>query len=426
MGVEPHELSASEARARIGDGSLTSEALVRSCLERIEAYEPDIAAWICLEPARAIAEARARDASSHRGPLHGVPVGVKDVVDTRDLPTAYGSPIYRDARPVADAVCVANTRAAGGLVLGKTVSTEFAFRYPGRTRNPHDHAHSPGGSSSGSAAAVAAKMVPLALGTQTAGSVIRPASYCGVFGYKPSFGLLSFAGIRHLSESFDTLGCMARSLDDIALYRDVLLALAPRPIPALSKPPRIALCRTHLWEEAQPAARTRLEEAGEVLSRAGARVTELDLPQDFADSLERYWRIARFETRNCLANELTGQPENVSRVARELIEAGGEISYQTYVADLAWAVGLRARMHTLVEDVDAVLTPSSAGEAPRGLYDTGPIHFNYLWTMLYMPAVTVPAFTGPAGLPIGVQLVGRRLDDEHLLAVAQWVSRTLA
>ena len=213
-----HELSAAEAARRIAAGEVTSEALVRACLERIEVREPNVAAWSWLDPGRAIEVARAKDRTGAQGPLHGVPIGVKDIVDTCEMPTAYGSPIYRNHRPVADAACIAHSRNAGAIVLGKTVTTEFAFRYPGRTRNPHDVRHSPGGSSSGSAAAVAEGMVPLAIGTQTAGSVIRPAAYCGVLGYKPTFGTVSLAGVRHLSESFDTLGCMARTLEDIALY----------------------------------------------------------------------------------------------------------------------------------------------------------------------------------------------------------------
>ena len=252
MDKAPNELTACEAQAAIASGRLSAQALVEACLGRIHDREPDVAAWAYLNPAQALADARALDTQRSPGaarPLAGIPVGMKDIIDTADMPTTFGSRAYRDHRPATDAVCVANTRKAGGLVLGKTVTTEFASRYPGPTRNPHDLAHSPGGSSSGSAAAVADYMVPLAIGTQTAGSVIRPASYCGVFGYKASYGVLSFSGVRHLAESVDTLGCMARSLDDIALYRNVLTGVAPHPLPTLEGPPRIGLCRTHLWDE---------------------------------------------------------------------------------------------------------------------------------------------------------------------------------
>lgn len=423
--MSANTLSATEAAARISAGTLTCEALVRACLEHIEFREPSVAAWIFLDPEKAIAEARACDQGASRGPLHGVPVGIKDIVDTADMPTAYGSPIYRDHRPRCDAVCVTNTRRAGGIILGKTVSTEFAFRYPGRTRNPHNPLHSPGGSSSGSAAAVADCMVPLAIGTQTAGSVIRPASYCGVFGYKPTFGLFSFAGVRHLCESLDTLGCMARSMEDIALYRSVLLGCTPKPLDILIRPPRIGLCRTHLWEEAQEATRSALEDAAGQLRAAGAEVVDVDLPGSCNDSLALYWRLANFEARNCFANDLVHNRERVSLAARELIENSEDVGYDAYLADLAANDRMKYELEAALATVDVLLTPSSVGEAPGGLNDTGPVTFNYLWTMLHNPAVTIPAFTGPNGLPIGAQIVGARWDDDKVLAAALWVSEAL-
>ena len=239
-----NELTASEAARRIAAGEITSESLVRACLERIEARDADVAAWVVVDPEYALEQARVLDAAPVSGPLHGIPVGFKDVIDTAALPTRYGSPIYEGFVPEADAACVALTRAAGGVVLGKTVTTEFAGRHPGPTANPHNPAHTPGGSSSGSAAAVADFQVPLAMGTQTAGSMIRPSAYCGVYGLKPTFGLFSFAGVHDLAETFDTLGVMGRSLDDIALFRAVLMAIDAVPLEAAESPPRIGFCRT--------------------------------------------------------------------------------------------------------------------------------------------------------------------------------------
>ena len=262
--------SAIEAGKAIAAGRLTSEALVRAYIDRIAAQELSVGAWIAFDPEQALAEARARDAEAPRGPFHGVPVGVKDIIDTHDLPTCYGSPIYAGYRPAADAACVALLRAAGMVVLGKTVTTEFALRHPGKTRNPHNREHTPGGSSSGSAAAVAAGMVPLAIGTQTSGSVIRPASYCGCVGYKPTFGRIPRAGVKLLSESLDTIGVMARTVDDAAAFAAVLERTPIAPLPTLDEPPRFGFCRGPAWPEAEPATERALAAAAERLRDAGA------------------------------------------------------------------------------------------------------------------------------------------------------------
>ena len=247
-----HELTASEIVAGIGAGRTTGEAVMRACLERIAAREDEVQAWACLDPDQAIAAARAFDRSGRRGPLAGVPFGVKDIIDTFDMPTEWGTPIHRGRRPECDAACVALARKAGGVPIGKTVTTEFANLHPGKTRNPHDLARTPGGSSRGSAAAVADCMVPVALGTQTTGSTIRPASFCGAFGYRPTYGEHRLHGVMEASGSLDTLGILARSIDDIALWRDVLLGIAPQPINDLAKPPRIGFCRTHVWGQLGP------------------------------------------------------------------------------------------------------------------------------------------------------------------------------
>ncbi len=417
-----HMLTASEAATLIARGEISSEALVRSCLERIEAREPDVGAWAYLDRDRAVAAARLLDATSSKGLLHGVPVGFKDIVDTADLPTAYGSSIYHAHRPAADAPTVALARAAGAVVLGKTVTTEFAFRFPGKTSNPHDRRHSPGGSSSGSAAAVADAMVPLAVGTQTGGSVIRPAAYCGVYGLKPSYGQLSFAGVRHMAESLDTLGCMARSLDDIALFRAVLLGIALRPPAELGSALRIAFCRTPYWNEAEPAVRTLLEETAGQLSRAGAHVVDFVFPEDGKATLEATWCITKFEGARAFVHDRTQHPESVSSAVRATVDEGLGIPIERYLDAMRRIERMRGQLDTAFEEFDAILTPSAVGEAPLGLGDTGPITFNFLWTAAHTPALTLPVGRGPQGLPLAIQLVARRHDDDRLLQVARWVA----
>ena len=422
MAERANELTAVEAARRVEAGELTVEALVRACLERIEEREPDIAAFAHLDREEVLAAAMAHDGS---GAMHGVPVGVKDIVDTADAPTTYGSPIYRDHWPETDAVCVNRIHSAGGIVLGKTVTTEFAARYPGPTRNPHDVRHTPGGSSSGSAAAVADCMVPLGIGTQTAGSVIRPAAFCGVYGYKPTFGLLSFSGIRHYAESVDTLGCMARSVEDLAFFRDVLLGVAPGGLEALEGGLRLGFCRTHHWEVADEATRTLLEDGVRQLAAAGVSVEDVDLPPGMEDSLEVYNRLQQFEGARCLGPDYESHPDLLSVDARALHDLGLAVEADRYREAVRRHHGWRVAVDEAFASYDAVLTPSTAGEAPRGLRFTGDIAFNYLWTALHVPAVTIPAFTGPRGLPIGVQLVAPRHADDRLLGVAARVAGIL-
>ncbi|MCB1742217.1 MAG: amidase [Gammaproteobacteria bacterium] len=419
-----NELTATEAAHEIAQGRIKAEALVRACLRRIGEREPDVAAWAYMNRAQAIEAARQADESPSRR-FKGIPVGFKDIIDTADMPTTYGSPIYRDHRPFADAVCVASTRRAGGIALGKTVTTEFASRFPGPTRNPHSPAHTPGGSSSGSAAAVADKMVPLAIGTQTAGSVIRPASFCGVYGYKASFGLLSFAGVKHFSESVDTLGLMARSLEDIALYRNVLLGMNHHDIHELGTPPRLGYCRTHLWQQADESTQNLLDEAASRLSGAGAQVEDFELPVEFDQSEDLHRRITMLEGRNNLTFERSYSYDNLSASAQSQIAGGDDIEYTQYIVDQRTAAQLRVTLAARMEGFDALITASAPGEAPSGLSYTGATHFNYLWTLMHTPAVTIPAFSGPSGLPVGLQVIAPQWQDDRALAVAAWISSKL-
>jgi Asp-tRNA(Asn)/Glu-tRNA(Gln) amidotransferase A subunit family amidase len=423
MSSDPATLTATGAIALLSRNELSSEALVRACLARIETREADVGAWAYLDPENAISQARACDAAGRPGPLHGVPVAFKDVVDTADLPTAYGSRIHTGHRPALDAACVSLTRRAGGVVMGKTVTTEFAGRFAGATANPHDPARTPGGSSSGSAAAVADRHVPLAVGTQTAGSMIRPSAYCGVYGLKPTFGAFNYAGVKHLSERLDTLGIMARALDDIVLFRAVLAGIAPAPVEPIAAAPRIGFCRTPYWDMADPATHRLLEEGVSRLEAAGAQIVDFDLPDGYGDLTEPTWGIVGFDMARALAPEYDLHRDGLSTRAREMIEHGSALSAETYLAYVQTIERAKAEVDRQFADsgIDAILTPSAVGEAHVGHIDTGPVHFNFLWHDFEMPAITIPAFTGPNGMPIGAQLVGRRHADVHLLAVAGWV-----
>src|SRR5437763_16416207 len=281
--AEPCRLSAAALARSIANGELTAETFMQSCLDRIAARDPVVRAWAHLDREQALAAARTSDKTSKRGVLKGVPFGIKDIFDTANMPTGYGSPIYTGCRPNFTASAASLPRAAGGILLGKTVTTEFANRHPGPTANPHNPAHTPGGSSSGSAAAVADFMVPLAIGPQTGGSVIRPAAYCGVVGFKPSYGLFPPAGMHPNTESLDTVGIMARSVEDIALFRAALMAI-PYERPGMpERPPRLALCRTPHWDQALPDGRAVLEAAAARLRTAGCEIVDSELPADCAD-----------------------------------------------------------------------------------------------------------------------------------------------
>ena len=425
--TEPRSLTAREAARQIAERRLSAEALAASYLEQIAAREEVVGAWQYLDREQALAEARQCDREAPRGPLHGVPIAVKDLIDTCDMPTAYGSPIYRGHRPAADAACVALARAAGAVVLGKTVTTEFATFTPGRTANPHNPAHTPGGSSSGSAAAVADGMAPLGFGTQTAGSVIRPASFCGVFGYKPSFGLISRAGVKPLADSLDTVGVYARTVDDAAFFAGVLSerpALRHLAIP--ERAPRFGLYRTPMWDEAEPATAAALDMARAALDRAGAVVEELAIAPDHQGLTEAQDRIMGFETCRALAYERTRHSAELSPRLAQLLDAGMAVGAADYDAARAVAEAARAGLAKFFGGCDAILTPAAPGEAPAGLGYTGNPVFNRMWTLLGTPCAALPAYWGNSGLPTAVQLVGRLGDDARLLGCAAFLERALA
>jgi amidase len=422
----PNRLSAAEAIAGLGSGALTAEALTRACLDRA-AERKAVKAWIWLDPEQALAQARAADRAGRPGLLAGLPIAAKDIIDTSDMPTGHGSPIYRGNRPFADAACVALLRMAGGTIMGKTVTTEFANRFPGATVNPHNPAHTPGGSSSGSAAAVADFQIPAALGTQTGGSVIRPAAFCGVIGYKPSFGEFSRSGIKLQCHNLDTLGILCRSLDDLALLRAALVAGPAHPVDRAAAAPRIGICRTPAWERAEPATQALIEKSAARLAAAGARVREVNFAAPFANILEHHRRIFNFEAARNYAYEYEQHNELVSQILRDtVLTPGRALPLAAYVEAIETAEAFRHHIDDIFGDFDVLLTPSAAGEAPLGLGSTGDPSFNSIWTLAWTPCVTLPAGNGPQGLPLGIQLVGPRFRDEALFDAAAWVEARLA
>ena len=420
-----NELTATEAMRWMAQGKATSEQLVRACLERIAERESVVGAWEYLNPEKALAQARERDRRGSSGALHGVPFGIKDIIDTFDMPTCYGSPIYAGNQPRHDAACAALGRAAGGVLMGKTVTTEFANKHPGKTANPHDPTRTPGGSSSGSAAAVADAMVPLAIGTQTTASTIRPASFCGIFGYRPTYGDLSCSGVRQCAGSLDTIGLYARSIEDIALYRDVLLGIAPEPLAAdLCPPPRIGFCRTPMWPRLDDYTGRLLEQGVRHLAQAGAQIKDIDLPAAFEQVEDAHRWISSFEFARNFSYETLYHADELSVALRDgRIADGLGCTLERYRQARQHVAHCRMLLAHMLADVDILLTPAAAGEAPVGLHSTGSAAFSAIWTTMHVPAVSVPALTGPHGLPVGVQVIAASGADRHLFEAARWVHR---
>jgi len=411
-------LTASEAARRIAAGRLTASALVDALLARIALREPQVAAWAFLDPELARAAARARDSERPRGSLHGVPIGIKDVIATADQPTQCNSPIYDGHRPAADAVCVERLRRAGAIVLGKTVTTEFAFMRPGPTRHPLDPARTPGGSSSGSAAAVADRMVPVALGTQTGGSTIRPAAFCGVVGYKPAFGLFPTGGVKYLAPSLDTIGVIARDLDDVALLSAVLAGGSVSEI--VAAPPRLAVFTTPYGAQAEPAAAERLATVAQRAAADGASTRALEAPAEFAAIDAAHRVIMAVETARSFSSEWRTARDRLSDdlagfIARGLEHSGDELAQ-------AWATvaAVRRWLAAALMPGEIILSFPAAGEAPVGR-GTGSAVFNRVWTLLHAGCVTIPAGRGPNGMPLGVQLVDPAGDEARLLGAARWL-----
>ncbi len=420
-----HELGAAQAATLLARRELKAEDLVRACLERVAARNDDIHAFIHIDAVSALAQARALDAGPVRGPLHGLPLGVKDLFDTSDLPTGYGSAVYAQHRPVADAASVALCREAGAVLLGKTVTTEFAYFTPGATVNPHNPLHMPGGSSSGSAAAVADHMVPLALGTQTAGSIIRPAAFCGVVGYKPSLGRVMSAGVKSLSPTLDVIGGFGREVRDAALLGAVLTGDLRLLDPAEHGTLRIGLFPSPSWPQADADTQKAWEHATRALAKNSDSCQDVPIPQNFGELIQLQKDVMAVEMARSLSFERLRHREALSPALRDLLDAGMAIPGATHAANLQRTADWRLRIDALFERHDVLLTPSTLGVAPEGLAATGDPLFCRSWSLLGLPAVHLPFSTGAKGLPVGLQLVGRLGEDHKLLAAAQRIHERL-
>jgi len=438
-----HSLSASEAARLIHDGIISSEQLIDACLERIREVDDRVQAWAFLDADYARTQARAADerrlSGQPIGALHGVPIAIKDIFDTADMPTEYGSPIYAGRTPSRDATVVSRLRAAGAVILGKTVTTEFAYFSPGKTRNPQNFEHTPGGSSSGSAAAVGAEMVPLAIGSQTNGSTIRPAAYCGVVGFKPTHGLISRHRVFALSRALDHVGLFARSIDDIALLAEQLVghdesdpdtkpqARIPFSAIVAEEPPlqpMFAFIKTPMWERADEDTR---EGFGEIVEQLGTQVEEVDLFPSAEKAWQWHQTIMSAEMATNLEREWEKSADRLSEQLRSFIERGREVRAVDYQRALRQIRPMHESFVELFEQrYDAILTPSAPSAAPKGLAATGDPSFCTLWTLCGMPCVTLPLLESSDRMPIGVQLVGARNGDAKLLRTARWLAAKVA
>src|SRR5262245_39424304 len=435
------DLAAGEAATAIACGELSSEALITACLERIAERDPQVQAWAFLDRDRALAQAKTADAERRGGKgvgqLHGVPVGIKDIIDTADMPTENGSAIFKGRQPRHDAVAVAALRAAGAVILGKTITTELATLTPSVTRNPRNPEHTPGGSSSGSAAAVASGMVPVALGTQTGGSVIRPAAFCGVYGFKPTFGLIARPGVLSQAPSLDTIGVFGRSLEDVALVVDAMQGYDERDPASIASsrpnllarakedwplPPMFTFVKTHAWGEAEAVTR---EAFGELVEHLGDRVEEIAIDFTSERGVAAAKTVQNVELAHHYGPLLDSAPDLISKRLANQIEEGRRVAGTDYFAALEARKELYATVDGLIMQHGQILTRAALGPAPNGLGSTGKHLFSAFWTYLGVPAVTLPLLEAD-GLPMGVQLIGPHRDDGRLLRSARWLVEHLA
>lgn len=418
-------LSARDALAQIADGRLTSRDLVSACLDRCAARDATVRAWTYLDTEEALERAEVSDAAG-QGTLKGLPIGVKDIIYTKDMPTSFNSPHFQNHFPNIDAAAVAILRNAGAVMMGKNDTVEFAVN--GRraaTTNPHDASRTPGGSSSGSAAAVADGQVPISLGTQTGGSVIRPASYCGVYAIKPTWNLVSHEGFKVCAASFDTLGWYARSADDLDLIAEVF-GIEPLPAPATLSGAKIAICRTPVWHKAEQASIDAMAEAETRLRAAGAEITMLDLPPEFDGLTDAHRVIMQAEMRSSFLADYRMLGDELYPELVDIMQNKAGDTRKTLTEALDLAASCRATFDTLAAPFDAVLTPSTTGEAPVGPENTGAAIFNRIWTLIHAPCVNVPGLTGPSGLPVGLTLTGPRYSDRRLIKMAVMLGAILS
>ncbi|MEE8223098.1 MAG: amidase [Alphaproteobacteria bacterium] len=418
-------LSAAEAAARLEAGDITSEALVRDCLARIDARDDAVRAWDYLDPDHAIDQAKALDATPRKSALHGVPVGIKDIFDTKDMPTAHGFDPYEGKHWGVDSNCVAALRAAGMVIMGKAVTTQFACPVPRKTRNPHDPTRTAGVSSSGSAAAVADFMVPFANGSQTGGSVIGPAANCGVYGYKASLDGIDRGGFRHCKPTIDTIGLFARHLDDLILLRQVQTGSAPSAPLERGAALRIGVVRSAAWDAAEPPMQAVIERAADLLAQAGATVTDVTLPQNFTDIEPDFAVNNGWEGAISLAAEVRDNLDAFNDHNRTRVERVAAYTVADFERAGKRIAAARADMDALIADYDAFISPSLGGEAAVGFERVGGHNFARLWTQMYTPAVNLPLFAGPNGLPVCFQVIGPKDTDDATLAFAKWVDSRL-
>ena len=437
-----HLWSAAAAAEKIRDGAITSTELVTDCLDHIAEVDGDIEAWAHLNREHALRQAEMADRASAarlpRGPLHGVPIGVKDIIDTAELPTENGTILQQGRQPREDAAIVSMLKQAGAVIMGKTVTTELAAFSPGKTRNPHNPQHTPGGSSSGSAAAVAANMVPAAVGTQTNGSVIRPASYCGVCGFKPSHGLISRTGVLPQSRWLDTVGVMARSVEDAALLAETMMQFdgrdpdaSPSAIPPLrevaaSEPPvtpDLVYIGTPILNQLEGYA---TEAFAELVEFLGEQCSLGELPEPFAKAWDYHADIVHADVARSFDGFYQSGREQLSEHVIRMIEQGRKVLATSYNEALDWRTRFNVGLDAVFDDFDAIITPATTGEAPLGLESTGSPAFCTLWTLAGVPAITLPLLQGPTGLPVGVQLIGRKGSDARLLRTARWLAARVA
>lgn len=430
-----------EAAEHIRDGRITSSELVADCLKRIDEVDPAVKAWAHLD--RDLVMQQAKMADERRalgmdiGPLHGVPVGIKDIFDTADYPTELGSPIWQGRTPRQDAAAVARLRSAGAIILGKTVTTEYAYFHPGKTTNPHDSSRTPGGSSSGSAAAVASFMVPGAIGSQTNGSVIRPASFCGIVGFKPTHGLIPRSGALLLSRALDHVGTFGRSVQDVALLAELMAGYdkedpdtKPVARPHLARtavsepplPPRFAFVKSPVWDQADKDTQ---EGFAELVETLGEQAAEVDLGPSFGRIVEMQKIIMEVEMAHNLRRDYGEASAKMSQQLRQLIERGRTYKAIDYAGALAGIETANALANEVFGEYDAILTPAAPGAAPKGLESTGNPVFCTIWTYMGTPAVTLPLLQSESGMPVGVQLVGKKGNDSRLLRTANWLVKNV-
>jgi Asp-tRNA(Asn)/Glu-tRNA(Gln) amidotransferase A subunit family amidase len=424
MIVKLNRMGFAQMAREIRDGRVTAEAIMQSCLERIEQRESEVGAFICYDADAALAAACLADQTEPKGLLHGVPFGIKDIINTDQFPTGWGTTFYNGYQPTRNASCIEMFIRAGGIPFGKTVTTEFAYFKPGKTANPHNLSHTPGGSSSGSAAAVADGMLPFGFGSQTAASLIRPAAYCGIPGYKASHGSFDLEGVMSLSPNLDTLGFLAREVEDFELARSVLCGSAPVELPDF--PLRISLFRGPHWMDGSIEMRDVCHRAMVTLKTAGAQVGELACPEVFKKLTDAQKTVMAYDVAHARIYEYSRYPDQISAQFRDLFESGLEISRTDF--QNACITGDRAAriLESLFIDTDVILTPAAPGEAPAGLDATGDPLFSRGWNLLQVPCVSIPYGKGPNGLPLSVQLVGRLGADDDLLAAAKWVHKQLS